>query len=152
MINSTWAVVTGGLALFSNVYDPVNTAEGMDFHEFRGHVARWNDHAVAQSAASYLPGVFAAHGYSPAVYQSSDMTAADTAPASPGSVEVPSLTGLSGEAAVAVGEVSGLRVVVDRERASSDGVPSGFVVWQSVEAGSHLSVGSRRDVVVRLAE
>lgn len=152
VINSTWAVVTGGLALFSNVYDPVSTAEGMDFHEFRGHVARWNDHAVAQSAASYLPGVFAAHGYSPAVYQSSDMTAADAAPVSPGGVEVPSLVGLSAEAAVAVGESSGLRVVVDRERSSSGGVPSGFVAWQSVEAGSRLLVGSRREVVVRLSE
>ena len=133
VINSTWAVVTGGLALFSNVYDPVNTAEGMDFHEFRGHVARWNDHAVAQSAASYLPGVFAAH-------------------VSSGGVEVPSLVGLSADAAVAVGESSGLRVVVDRERSSSDSVPSGFVVWQSVEPGSRLLVGSRREIVVRLAE
>ena len=130
----------------------MNTAEGMDFHEFRGHVARWNDHAVAQSAASYLPGVFAAHGYSPAAYQSADMTAADAAPPPYGSVEVPPLVGLSAEAAVAVGESSGLRVVVDRVRAPSDGVPSGFVVWQSVESGSRLSVGSRRDVVVRLAE
>ena len=80
------------------------------------------------------------------------MTAADAAPASPGSVEVPSLTGLSAEAAVAVGESSGLRVVVDRERSPSDSVPSGFVAWQSVEAGSRLLVGSRREIVVRLAE
>ena len=81
------------------------------------------------------------------------MTAADAAPVSSGGVEVPSLVGLSAEAAVAVGESSGLRVVVDRERSSSGGgVPSGFVAWQSVEAGSRLLVGSRREVVVRLSE
>lgn len=145
-INSTWAVVSSNLALFSNIYDPVDTAAGMDGHMFRGGIARWNDHAVAQSAAAYLPAVYASLGFSPPVTSNGDtsFTPGEQASRAP-MVTVPSFVGLRPEEAVASGESLGLNVHVLREK--GDGA-TGRVVSQSVRAGTPLAVGSKREIVL----
>ena len=152
--NSTWVQMAGNYVVYSNVYDPETTSNGIETIYYRGSLATWGDHVVGYTGRDILKQIFDTKGYKPLSYGSTDSTLKPTISDQDNFFIVPSVIGARPEAAASIFEQFGIEVIVDKEKApkSDDRTPSGVIVEQSIEPDTKLSYGTKRTLEVKVAE
>lgn len=151
-LNSVWAQVSKNYSIFTNVYDMDSPNNG-----FAGYIRGvYNMSSPATTIGSdLLRNVVGATNppRSPLNFDSNDRDYIEVPVDRREFFTVPSFAGLQPEQALAVAGSLGITVHVDKETvATPERYSSGVVVEQSIEAGTQLPKGSKKELILKLGE
>lgn len=150
LMNSAWAHVSKNYSLYANLYDPKQMVDGVDYVVYRGYVTRWWEHVSGHTGSGILQGILSARGdYSPLDFNNTD----DSKPAVPVDKRdfftVPNVVGMTPAEALATLDSLGIPAHVAKEhKPSPENYPAGVVVEQSLEAGTQLPVGTKKEIII----
>ena len=153
LYNSAWVQLTGNYSMFINMYDPVRFVNGIDYVRYQGRSARWFEHASAFSARDIFKKILDTNGYEKLDYDNPDRSVKAIPVEKRDFFTVPSVIGITPSEALNSFESLGLTVNVSKETVEApEGFPVGVVVEQSIEPGTQLPVGSKKEVVLYISE
>lgn len=149
----TWGQTNGRVVSYTALFDPLGDPNGIERNLYRGVWKTWGDHTTGFTGRDILAGLGGVYPPKPIPVGSVDVSLPPTVVDQSGFVNVPSLVGLTPEAATALlGNMGiGARVSVRKEPAGGL-FPSNTVVGQDVEAGTRLAVGTTRVVTLIVTE
>lgn len=152
--NSTWVQSTGNYTIFTNMFDPVTSANGIDGVYYKGGYSRWYDHVSANTARDILLQTINLKGYKPLNYNATDSTLKPTTLNQKDLFTIPSVIGAGEKEAVSVFEKLGMDVKVEKQEVEStnDKIPSGVIVEQSIEPGTRLSFGTEKEIILKVSK
>lgn len=151
-LNSIWAQVSENYSLYTVVYD-------MDRPD-NGFFSWWNGGAIASdtittTGSNLLRDVVSASNpvRKGLNYSNTDRTPVEVPVDLREFFTVPSLNGMKPEEALATARSLGLKAEVSKETAAlPEGYRPGVVVEQSIEAGTQLPVGTKKELILYLGE
>lgn len=152
-LNVTWAQVSKNYSIFTNIYDMDNPNRGVAGGYWRGGQTTFD--TAARTSSDLLRTVVAVTNppRTGLNYNSTDRTFVDVPVDRREFFTVPALTGMSPEQALATALSLGVTAEVSKEtRPTPDLFKSGVVVEQSLEAGTQLPMGTKKEMLLYLGE
>lgn len=149
--NSTWVQSTGNYTIFTNMFDPVKSVNGIDGVYYQGRATRWYDHVSANSARDILLKVVEEKGYKSLNYGATSDTLKPMTLNQRDLFTVPSVVGAQESEAIKVFEELGMSVKIEKEKADKTPAiyPTGIIVEQSIEPGTRLSFGTEKEIILK---
>lgn len=149
LYNSTWAVLSGNFSVFSNLYNPTEINDGIDYARYRGRSTRWFDHVIGYSGRDIMNQLLDSEGFKPLAFDSSDTSFKEVPVEKKAYFTVPSVKGMTAEEALATLKPLGIKSYVSKTRKTSpSGYPDGVIVEQSIDPGTQLPVGSKKELIL----
>ena len=153
-LNLSWAQVSENYATFIDVYDMDAPNRGFKGGAFQGRTLSGSKDA-AQASSSILAQIVAINNppRQNLNYDSTDKKPIDVPVDRREFFTVPSLSGMSPEQALATARSLGIKAEVSKEtRPTPEYFKSGVVVEQSLQAGTQLPIGSKKELIIYLGK
>lgn len=154
--NSSWVQIAGNYSLYTNAFDPVSPANGIESFVYQGALRPWGDHVVGNTGRDILKQVFDTKGHTMLNYGSTNDAVQENVLNQTDFFIVPDVYGTSAENATEILSSLGLEVHVDKVKVPlselSDRTPPGVVVSQDVSPGTRLSNSTSRIITLKISE
>ena len=145
--NTTWAHVSPYYAIFTNVYDMDTPTRGIDGVWFQGYSRPWYDNTAQASGTYFMKTLLAGKPPKHLDFNNSNNTFKPTPVNESDFFTVPSVVGMTPEAALNVFKALGVEANVSKiTKPVPPGYPSGLIVAQSIPPGEKLTKGTQKDV------
>lgn len=150
----SWAQVSNDYSVFMSIYD-MNKLTNSVYDEtvYKGH--KYDENPAPQAGSDVLRSIVSAKGTvsTPLDYNNTDTTLKAVPVEKRDFFTIPSVIGMTPEQAVQTLESTGIVANVSKEKKSaSSNYPSGVIVEQSLEAGTQLPVGTKKEIILYLSE
>lgn len=150
--NSTWAHLTGQYSLFTNVYDMTQTSRGIDDALFKGVPTPWTKNTAQTSGGEMMALLLRGKANKPLDWNNMNTSRGTTVVDESNFFLMPTVSGLSKEAALQVLKNAGVTAHVDKITVNPPpGYSSGVVVKQSLAPGTRLAKGTKREVTLTVS-
>lgn len=154
LMNTTWVQVSKQYSLFTNVYDMDKPLNGIENIWYKGRWWNWKDHPSSDIGAGILKLLLAGEENKPLNYSSTDRTVITIPVETRDFITVPSVIGMSPEAAMHTLEGMGFVVKIEKKRVfvKEERFPSDSVAVQSLEPGDKVPVGLAKEIILTLSQ
>lgn len=149
--NYAWAQVSADYSLFMDVYDMTNYTDGVvGSTYYQG--SRFSQNVAAYAGSDMMRDILSGTEAKPLNYNSTDKKMEEIPVDKRDFFTVPSAMGMDPAEALSVMSNLGIPANVSKEtRAAPDGYPSGVIVEQSLQAGTQLPVGTKKEIVLYIS-
>lgn len=150
--NYAWAQVSPDYSLFMDVYDMTDYTVGVLGNTYyKGSI--FSQNVAAYAGSDVMRDVLSGTPYSSLNYNATDKNMEKLPVDKRDFFTVPSVAGVAPAEALATMETLGIPANVSKEtRPAPAGYPSGVIVEQSLQAGTQLPVGTKKEIVLYVSE
>ena len=147
--NTSWAQLSSGYTVFTNVYDMDIPTRGIDDVYYNGWDHPWYKNTALEAGSTIMKKLLSNSPNMAMDYNNSQETFVKHTPNEDGFILVPSVIGLTPERGVEILSGMGINVKVSKKTVPTPhGYRPGAIAAQSVQPGERLSRGSEKTIVL----
>lgn len=153
LYNSAWVQVSSNYSLFIDIYDPVNINNLIEWVYHRGEITNWIDNAASITGGDIMRALIKHNPPAALNFNSKDNSFEQTPFDLSDFYIVPSVLGMKPEVALEILENMGIKTSILREKiAPTSMFPSGVVIKQSLEEGTRIASGTKKEMILTISE